>query len=371
MDGGDDNVPNEYEISVEEKNNLEHYDADCEAEYEAAFKIFNYNELCVNNESLNIVAENEILTQNRDIGVQVTSRDFIMSFSLFIKTDKELITMCGIKSFDILNELAKIMDEIYPAKRRRSLSTRDSIILTTAKLKLDIPFNALTILFNQVTEVTVRNVFYDTVKKLSTILQSTIKRVSKDEILRNMPKYFDSFRDTTSVLDCTEINIQQPNCLKCRVIFYSHYKGGLTVKFLTEVTPAGILVSVSEAFGGRASDKAIFNHGNIIQNLESTRDAIMVDKGFMIYEECLRKRVKLIRPPFLRNKKQLSKQEALDNRKIACARVHIERMNQRIKIFQIMRNKIPRYLIDYIDDIFIICCGLANLGTPYLADDKF
>lgn len=218
----------------------------------------------INSESQNIAAENEILTKNRDIGVQITSRDFIMSFSSFIKTDQELITMCGIKSFNILNELAKLMDEIYPAKRRRSLSTRDSIILTTAKLKLDVPFNALTILFNQVCDVSVRNIFYDTVKKLSTILQSTIKRVSKDEILRNMTKCFDSFRDTTSVLDCTEINIQQPKCLKCRVRFYSYYKGGLTVKFLTEVTPAGILVSVSEAFGGRASDKAIFNHGNIL-----------------------------------------------------------------------------------------------------------
>jgi len=166
------------------------------------------------------------------------------------------------------------------------------------------------------------------------------------------------------VLDCTEIKIQKPKCLKYRIKFYSHYKGDLTVKFMTEVTPAGIIVYVSEAFGGRASDKTIFNHSEILKNLESTRDAVMVDRGFLIDDECMQRRIQLIRPSFLKNKQQLSEEEALQNREIACARVHIERMNQRIKQFQILNNKFPWFFINYIDDIFVICCGLANLGTP-------
>lgn len=193
--------------------------------------------------------------------------------------------MCNIKSFQILNKLTNLMDEIYPQKKKRLLNTRESIILITAKLKLDISFNALAVLFNQISDVTIQNTFYDTVQKLSTILQSVISRVSKEEIERHMPKRFDKFRATTSVLDCTEIKIQKPKCLKCRIKFYFHYKGDLTVKFMIEVTPAGIIVCVSESFGGRASDKTIFNHNGILQNLESTRDAVMVDKGFLIDEE--------------------------------------------------------------------------------------
>ena len=144
----------------------------------------------------------------------------------------------------------------------------------------------------------IRNVFHDIVKKLPTILLSVVSRVSKEEIVRNMLKCFAKFRATTSVLDCTEIKIQQPMCLKCRVKFYSHYKGGLTVKFRTKVTPAGLIISVSESFGGRASDKTIFNHSGILQHLESKRDAIMVDKGFLIDDECMQKKIQLIRPPF-------------------------------------------------------------------------
>ena len=82
-------------------------------------------------------------------------------------------------------------------------------------------------------------------------------------------------------------------------------------------------------------------------------------------------RIKLIRPPFVRNKQQLPEQDAVRNRDIASARVHIERMNARIKEFKILNNKLPWYFINYVDDIFIVCCGMANLGSPILADDKF
>ena len=157
-------------------------------------------------------------------------------------------------------------------------------------MKLDISFSALAILFNKVSDVTIRNVFHDTVKELSTILQSVVRRVPKEEIERNMPKCFEKFSSTTSVLDCTEIKIQKPKCLKCRLKFYSHYKGDLTVKFMTEVTAAGLIVCISESFGGRASDQCIFNHTDILQHLESTRDSVMVDKGFLIDEECMQEK---------------------------------------------------------------------------------
>jgi len=46
---------------------------------------------------------------------------------------------------------------------------------------------------------------------------------------------------------------------------------------------------------------------------------------------CLQNGIKLIRPAFLRNKKQFSKEEALLNTKIMEARIHIERTNLRLR----------------------------------------
>lgn len=314
----------------------------------------------------------EVVELSCDQAVQVTSGDLQFNFTHFIKSEQDLITMCNIKSFAILDELTSLMDEIYPLVKKRNLTTRDCIILTTAKLKLDIPFKAFTVMFNhQVCTATVCNIFYDTVKKLSSILQCVVVRVSKEEIQRNMPKCFKNYQDTVGVYDCTEIKLQTPKCLKCKVRFYSHYKGSLTVKFMTEVSPAGLITFVSEAYGGRAHDKNIFVQSGVLNDFESTRDAVMVDKGFLIYDECAEKRIKLHRPPFLRKKTQFSKKEANRNREIASARVHIERMNQRIKLFQLLNHTVPWYFINYIDDIFAICCGLANFGSPILGDDKF
>ena len=77
----------------------------------------------------------------------------------------------------------------------------------------------------------------------------------------------------------------------------------------------------------------IFNHSGILQHLESTRDAVMVDRG-LIDNECQQSQIKLIRPLFMKNRNQFTEAEAIKNREITCARVHIERMNQRIKHFK-------------------------------------
>ncbi|XP_043466303.1 uncharacterized protein LOC122501101 [Leptopilina heterotoma] len=352
---------------------VDQHDSDCEMHEKQLNNLeisTSIDELQGNIDYSNVELQNNKENRTNDIGVQVSSGDFTYTLKSFIKTEKDLMTMCNIKSFNILNKLAELIDNHYPTKKRL-LNTTESIVLTTAKLKLDISFQALGVFFYHISDVTIRNIFYEYVKKLSSILQSVLVRVPKEEILQNMPKCFEDFSSTTSVLDCTEIKIQKPKCLKCRIKFYSHYKGDLTVKFMTEVSPAGIITTVSESFGGRASDKCIFNHTGVLNHLESTRDSVMVDKGFLIEGECEKRRINLIRPPFLRNKKQLPEREANINRKIASARVHIERMNQRIKQFNILNNKLPWHLINYVDDIFCICCGLANLGTPILADDKF
>ena len=133
------------------------------------------------------------------------------------------------------------MNEMHPPKIKKLLSTRECIIITTTKLKLDLLFNALGVLCNLVCDVIIRNIFYDTVIKLSTVLQASLRRVSKEEIQINMPKCFKKFSATTSVLDCTEIRIQKPKFLKCCIKLHSHYKSDLTVKFMTQVTPAGLI----------------------------------------------------------------------------------------------------------------------------------
>jgi len=138
---------------------------------------------------------------------------------------------------------------------------------------------------------------------------------------------------------------------------------------MTAVSPDGLITYVSKAYPGRSSDKAIFEQSKFIEKLD-TNDGLMADKGFLIDDICLKNCIQLIRPPFLRSKKQFSKEEALLNAKIAKARVHIKRSNQRLKVFKILSTRVPSYLVGRMDQIFFIICAIVNLSAPILKDEK-
>jgi hypothetical protein len=194
---------------------------------------------------------------------------------------------------------------------------------------------------------------------------------SKEEIKNNMPKCFQNFQKVRFVLDCTEVPIQSHKRLCCRIKTYSHYKGTITLKFMTAVTHAGLICYISTAYGGRTSDKAIFEKSGLLDELDMHHDEIMVDKGFLIDNICDNFGIKLIRPSLLRKKSQFSQAEAIFTSQVASARVHIERTNQRIKCFKILTNQLPVNLIPVVDCIFEIICAIVNLSNPILTDDKF
>lgn len=138
---------------------------------------------------------------------------------------------------------------------------------------------------------------------------------------------------------------------------------------MTGVTPGGLVSFISKMYGGRASDDAIFEQSNILNKLEAN-DAVMVDKGFRIDKLCQNKDIHLIRPPFKKENRQFSREEALMSAKIAEARVHIERSNQRLKVFKILGSKMPIGLVKKGEKIFTIIAAIVNLSSPILHNDK-
>ena len=291
----------------------------------------------------------------KDFGVQVTCGDISVPFISVINTDKKLITMCGLRSSKMLNEIVLLVEKLFPLTKKRMLSTKEQIILVMMKLKLDLSFSVLQILFNCILLTSCTDIFYSMLTKLVAIMKASIKPVSYEEIQNNMPSCFKGFEETAVVLDCSEVHIQRLKCAACRIKIYSQYKSDFTFKFMTGVTPGGMLTFVSKAYGGRASDKAIFEQSNFINSLQKDRDAVMIDKDFLIDDVCAARGIKIIRPPFLRSAKQFTQEEALLNRCIAAARVHVERMNARIRLFAILNNHLSWNLMIYIDEIFIVC----------------
>ncbi len=79
----------------------------------------------------------------------------------------------------------------------------------------------------------------------------------------------------------------------------------------------------------------------------------------------------LIRPPFLKKQQQMSREDAIKNAEIARARVHVERVIQRIRQYELLSGTIPWTLAAYIEDVLLIVAGLTNLGPPVINIDKF
>lgn len=307
---------------------------------------------------------------SRNEWIQVSSGDLMWNFSSSIKNEKQLNSLTGIQNFRMLDDFVRLISEIYPDKRQHKLSIKERVLLVFMKLKMSVKFVVLSFLF-AVSPTTAKNTFTEYIAYLANILRNCIQWPSSEEVSMNLPRCFENFQSVRVILDCTEIPVQRSACLSCRIRFYSHYKGMQTIKFMTGVSPAGLITFVSSCYGGRSSDKAIFEQSKIIEKLERSKDSIMVDKGFLIDHICESHGIQIIRPVFLRNKKQFSEKEAKLNIEISKARVHIERVNQRMKLFEILRVPLPLSLIKDIDNIIIVISALVNLQTPVLDDNKF
>nr|CAI5831349.1 unnamed protein product [Callosobruchus analis] len=301
----------------------------------------------------------------------VQNKKLINTLSDLLKTNAALKSFTGINNFQILDCIVKMINEFCVTDvRSHRLNVRERVLLTMTKLKLDLSYVTLGALFS-ISGQLCKTYFFDFLTVLSQVLKVCIYFPSAEEVSKNLPKCFKNFKNCRAVLDCIEIFIQRPSCLCCRIKFYSQYKKSTTIKFMTGVSPGGIITFISKPYGGRASDKLIFEESDFIKNLSPNRDSIMVDKGFLIDDLCAMYKIRLIRPPFLKNKQQLTAQEATANKEIAAARVHIERSNQRLKIFKIISGRLQWSLVPKIDEIFLIICGITNPSAPILSDERF
>ena len=305
-----------------------------------------------------------------DVKVEVKSEDLSSTYFFnFLKSDEELSTATGIQSFKLFERIVAAIEIAAPqfSKHTGVITIRERVLMTFIKLKQNLSYSFLSILFPAVSHRYCSEVICNMLDILCDVLRPNIYFPSEDEILKNMPLCFNNYTDTRIILDCTEIEIQKPKNLCCQTT-YSNYKGRYNIKFMTGVTPGGIISFVSKPYGSKASDKAIFEQSLLLQQLEDGM-SVMVDRGFLIDDLCSEYNVKLIRPPFLKDHVQFSADDAVENADIASARMHVERLNQRLKVFEILGSKMGSDLVPISEKIVTILCAVVNLSNPIFKDN--
>lgn len=118
---------------------------------------------------------------------------------------------------------------------------------------------------------------------------------------------------------------------------------------------------MSNLFTGSISDKRIVEESGFLDNIERGDD-IMADRGFLIRGNLALKGATLNIPPFAFNK-QLSGMAVTKTRRIARARIHVERAIGRLKCFNILQGVIPLKLKPILDQVVCLCAALCNLDS--------
>ena len=148
------------------------------------------------------------------------------------------------------------------------------------------------------------------------------------------------------------------------------------MKVLLGITPQGVISYVSEAWGGRVSDKYITEHCGMLNHLIAG-DVVLADRGFDISDSVGTMHAQLHIPAFTKGKTQLSALEVHETRKIANVRIHVERVigNVRQK-YSILQSTLPiQYVIKRsgccptIDSIISVCCALCNVCESVIPFD--
>ncbi|KAM7290278.1 uncharacterized protein ISCGN_026923 [Ixodes scapularis] len=119
-------------------------------------------------------------------------------------------------------------------------------------------------------------------------------------------------------------------------------------------------------YGGRHSDSFITRDSGFLTLVEPGDD-VMCDKGFPAIKTTVAEEgAILVMPPFNVGGGQLSKQDMEDTLTIAQVRVHVERAIQRLKLHNVLTNRVPLSLIPHMEKVMKVCGGLVNMQSPII-----
>ncbi|XP_022807135.1 uncharacterized protein LOC111344188 [Stylophora pistillata] len=315
------------------------------------------------------------MLQTESLFLNKQCSDFDEAF--FVDNNEKVKFYTGLPSFEILQKVFCFV-EPYVDRRPQLLSKFQEFAMVLVKLRLAVPHLDLAYPL-KISSAVVSGILSAWLTVMDVRLGPLVKWPDRDELYATMPRCFlDSFgRKTTVIIDCFEIFIDRPTNLLARAQTFSSYKHHNTVKVLIGITPQGTICFVSEAWGGRTSDKFLTENCGLLDKL-IPGDLVLADRGFTIHESVQFQQAQLNIPAFTKGKDQLDPADVEQTRKIASVRIHVERIIGLLRQkYTILQQTLPTdYLIcrkgesvPLVDRMIRICSALVNLCPPTVPFD--
>lgn len=299
----------------------------------------------------------------------------------FKDNDKKTRFYTGLTTWSLLKNFYELVKDYMPNHFNSKLSQFQIVVMTLMKLRLNFTFTDLGYRF-QVDRKTISNNFQRCTYILFKLFHGSkvIRWPEKGQIILNTPSYFRSvFKEQiVIIIDCFEIVIERAGNLRAKAQSYSQYKHRTTIKYLIGITTTGVIIFISDAFGGRASDKFITLKSALLDFLQEG-DIVLADKGFLIDSEVEARGAFLKTPSFVRNGDQLHPTEVEESRYKSSIRIHVERVIGTLRQkFNICSDLAPMSAIskqndlfdnDFYDIIVFLCCSLINICPSVVSND--
>ncbi|PFX31972.1 Membrane metallo-endopeptidase-like 1 [Stylophora pistillata] len=296
----------------------------------------------------------------------------------YFEGDNEKVRFyAGLPSLEILK---KIFSFLSPRVTRRPLllSKLHEFVLVLIKLRLRVPSQDLAYRFN-VSRTVVSRIIVSWLTVMEVTLSSLISWPDREELQRTMPRCFiDSFGlKTCVIIDCFEVFIDRSSNLFARAQKFSNYKHHNTIKVLIGITPQGTISFVSEAWGGRTSDKFLIQKCGFLKNLVPG-DLVLADRGFTVHEEVWFRQAEINIPAVAKGKNHLDPVDIEKTRKIVNVRIHVERViGVHRQKYTILQSTLPTEFltcnqgnqIPLIGRMVRVCSALFNLCPPIVPFD--
>ena len=258
------------------------------------------------------------------------------------------------------------------AGRKAVLSPEDELLMTLMRLRLGRLEEDLAFVFG-VDTATVSRIFTKWINFLFLRLGDLPIWPPVATVQEHMPSFFkEAYPSTYAIIDATELKCETPSSLPLQSQLYSSYKSHTTKKGLVAIAPNGAFVFVSELYTGSISARELTKRSGFLK-LASTLPAgtsLMADRGFDIQDMLAPYGVLLNIPPFRQSaSSHLPQEDVIATQKIARVRIHVERAIAQVKRrFHILDRVIPLTLVGSINQIWSVCCMLANFAGPLTSE---
>lgn len=259
-----------------------------------------------------------------------------------------------------------LLNQLPVQREPFDVTREEELLLFLMRLKFGVSLTALSAVFG-ITKSTASKLFHRTLDCLCAKLSKWVFVPPRDSIKDTMPECLKlHYPNCAFIIDCIEVKTEMPSDVNQQHVLFSQCNGDYTLKWLVGILPNGMVSFVSTMYGGRHTDCFITSDSGVLASVQPG-DVVLSERELPAIKTMLSdKGAILVVLPFNVGGGQLSETNGHESVTILQPRAHVEKVIRKLKMFDILNNRIPLALIPHMGKVVGVCGALVNMNSDIL-----